>query len=67
MVTNNTSAEPSYKTKTAIRYGIPVVSVNFINACMEHGKLVDVDQFLVFGESASSQFKSGKILSGECF
>ncbi len=56
--------EPSYRVSTGIRYGIPIVSIDYIGACIEQGKLLDTDQFLVFGVSAASQFESGKIAAG---
>ena len=63
VVSLSQGSEPPYKVKTAMKYGIPVVSVDFIDACIASSKLLDTDNFVVFGERASTSFSSGKILS----
>eukprot|EP00794_Sanderia_malayensis_P009205 gene9205-10179_t len=52
---------PSYKTTTALKYGIPVVSPEYVHACIEQNKLLHTDGFVVFGTTAKDEFKSGKI------
>ncbi|XP_060597096.1 uncharacterized protein LOC132751015 isoform X2 [Ruditapes philippinarum] len=54
-------AEFSYKCKTAAKYGIPVVSVPWINKSIEAGHLLNTDDFLVMGISKSEALKEGKI------
>ena len=63
VVSLSQDSEPSYKIKTATKYGIPVVSVDYIDACIGNGKLLNTDEYILFGENASKSFKSGKILS----
>ena len=63
VVSSSKDSELSYRVKTAMKYGIPVVSVDFIDACIASGKLLDTDDFVLLGERASTSFSSGKILS----
>ena len=46
-----------------MKYGIPVVSIDFVEACIAKGKLLDTDEYILYGEKASSSFSCGKILS----
>ena len=63
VVSSSKDKEPSYKIKTAIKYGIPVVSVNFVSTCIEKNKLLNADDFIVYGEKPADSFRSGKIVA----
>lgn len=54
-------AEWSYKCKMGAKYGIPVVSVEWIQACVSTGQLQNTDNFLLVGKSKSESLKEGKI------
>ena len=51
----------TYKGRTALKLGIPIVSLTFIDECAKQQKLVDSDEYLVIGKSALKQFSSGII------
>ena len=55
------SAEDSYKCRTALKYGVPVVSVDYLYNCVEKGRLTDPDPFLVLGSTCSQLLTSGVI------
>lgn len=55
------SNEQSYKVKIAMKYGIPVVSVDFISACVDQKRILSTDNYIVFGDKSS--FSCGKIAS----
>ena len=55
-------AKDSYKSRMAAKWGIPVVSLDFIDACLEAGTLLEPDKFIVVGKTASEQLSSGKIV-----
>ena len=59
VVSASKDSDPSYRVKTALKYGIPVVSIDFIDACVAQGKLLKTNAFAVFG--ASTEFSSGKV------
>lgn len=46
----------------AQKWCIPVVSTSFIEACVDAGKLVQADDFVVAGKTASQELSSGKIV-----
>ena len=46
----------------AQKWGIPVVDVSFIDACIEANKLLEPDQFIVAGKTAGEEFSTGKII-----
>ena len=46
----------------AQKWGIPVVSIKFIEDCIENGKLLEPDQFVVAGKTPSEELSSGKIV-----
>ncbi|XP_065826671.1 protein mono-ADP-ribosyltransferase PARP4-like isoform X4 [Oscarella lobularis] len=60
-----TRSDVSYKARTATKYGIPVVSLDFIDECIGAKKIVDSDQFVVVGTTKSQQFGTGKIVVGD--
>ncbi len=62
MVNNAEKAQDSYKSRMAQKWGIPVVSTEFIHKCVEAGKLVEVDPYVVVGKTAAKEFNSGKII-----
>ena len=55
-------AQDSYKSRMAQKWGIPVVSLDFVDSCLEAGKLLDADKFIVVGRTAAEEFSSGKIV-----
>ena len=55
-------AQDSYKSRMAAKWGIPVVSLDFIAACLEAGTLLEPDKFIVVGKTASEELSSGKIV-----
>lgn len=65
MVNNAEKAQDSYKSRMAAKWGIPVVSLDFIAACLEAGTLLEPDKFIVVGKTASEELSSGKIV-GRC-
>lgn len=63
---NVEKAQDSYKSRMAQKWGIPVVSVDFIQRCVEAKKLLETDPYTVVGKTAAQEFSSGKIL-GRCW
>ena len=59
---NVEKAQDSYKSRMAQKWGIPVVSMEFVNQCLVEGKLLEVDPFIVVGKTAAQEFSSGKII-----
>ena len=62
MVGDAEKAQDSYKGRTALKYGIPVVLSKYIEACIKKGKLLDTDPFIVIGHSKAENLSSGKII-----
>ena len=62
MVNNIEKAQDSYKSRMAQKFKIPVVSVAFIEACVEKMTLLDPDPFIVVGKTASQELSTGKIV-----
>ena len=62
MVGDVEKAHDSYKGRTAFKYGIPVVLPAYIEACIEKGKLLDTDPFIVVGNTKAEELSVGKIL-----
>ena len=62
---NVEKAQDSYKSRMAQKWGIPVVSMEFVNQCLVEGKLLEADSFVVVGKTAAEEFSSGKII-GVC-
>ena len=62
VVNNVEKAQDSYKSRMAVKWGIPVVSSDFIPACLEAGTLLEADKFVVVGKTASEELSSGKIV-----
>jgi poly [ADP-ribose] polymerase len=65
VVNNVEKAQDSYKSRMARKWGIPVVSIEFVSRCLEEGKLLEADSFIVVGKTAAQEFSSGKII-GMC-
>ena len=65
VVNNVEKAQDSYKSRMARKWGVPVVSVDFIHQCVETGKLLEADAYIVVGKTAAMEFSTGKIV-GEC-
>ena len=62
VVNNVEKTQDSYKSRMARKWGIPVVSMEFVSRCLEEGKLLEVDSFIVVGKTAAQEFSSGKII-----
>ena len=62
VVSNVSKCEDSHKVQMAVKYGIPVVSLSFLDTCVAQGKLVDADSFVVAGKTAADEFRTGKIV-----
>ncbi|CAG2243592.1 PARP2_3_4 [Mytilus edulis] len=56
-------ADISYKCKMATKYGLPVVSLDYIHDCVDQGRLLNTDNYILVGKTKSQEFSSGKILS----
>ena len=62
MVCNDAEkADISYKVKMAAKYSIPVVSMTYIEKCVEEGRLLNTDDYLLVGKTKSQELGSGKI------
>lgn len=62
VVNNAEKAQDSYKSRMAQKWGIPVVSLDFLDCCLETGRLLEPDPYIVVGKTAAEQFSSGKIV-----
>ena len=62
VVNNAEKAQDSYKSRMAQKWGIPVVSMEFVDKCIEAKKLLEADQFIVVGKTAAQEFSTGKIV-----
>ena len=62
MVNNAEKAQDSYKSRMAQKWSIPVVSMEFVDKCIEAKKLLEADQFIVVGKTAAQEFSTGKIV-----
>ncbi|CAH1248284.1 PARP4 [Branchiostoma lanceolatum] len=51
----------SYKCRTAVKLGLPVVPLDYIEACVQSEELLDTDNFLLVGKSVAAEFSTGKI------
>ena len=61
MTGNSERTLSSYKGRTAVNYGIAVVSFDFVKECIKCGKLLDPQPFLLSETRESQNFSSGKI------
>lgn len=62
VVNNVEKAQDSYKSRMAQKWGVPVVNTDFIHKCIEAGKLLEADPFVVVGKTATKEFDTGKIV-----
>ncbi len=62
MVSDPEKAKDSYKARTAVKYGIPVVGVAFLTSCVDRKKLLDTDDFLLVGNTKAQELSAGKII-----
>jgi len=69
LVANNdyNKAQDSFKCRTAIKYKIPVVSFDFLHACVKEERWVDPEPFYVIGETKSQLLHRGLISSSSKF
>ncbi|XP_070569266.1 protein mono-ADP-ribosyltransferase PARP4-like [Ptychodera flava] len=65
VVSNPEKGDTSFKIRQAVKYGIPVVSMDFIHECVEKNLLQDVDPYIVYGATRSGEFSSGKIVANK--
>ena len=61
-MSNAEKSKESHKVRMAAKFGIPVVSVDFLAQCVDKGKLLEADSFVVAGKTAADEFKTGKIV-----
>ncbi|XP_078585828.1 protein mono-ADP-ribosyltransferase PARP4-like [Branchiostoma floridae x Branchiostoma japonicum] len=61
LVLGNKERTDSYKCRTAVKLGLPVVSLDYIEACVQAGELLHTDSFLLVGKSVADEFSTGKI------
>ena len=61
MTGNSEKTLSSYKGRTAIKYGIAVVSFDFVKECIKSGKVLDPQPYLLSETRESQNFSSGKI------
>jgi poly [ADP-ribose] polymerase len=54
----------SSKCRMAVKYGLPVVSLDYIWDCVQQGKRLSVDRYTIGGKSKALDFRSGKISGG---
>ena len=62
MVSDEEKAQDSYKSCMAQKWGIPVVSLAFLDRCLEAGRLLEPDPFIVVGRTAAEEFSTGRIV-----
>ncbi|XP_022100686.1 poly [ADP-ribose] polymerase 4-like isoform X2 [Acanthaster planci] len=65
VASNGPKTADSYKGRTAKKQGVPIISMGFIERCLEEGRLVDHEDFLLVGKTSSMQFSSGKIIAAK--
>ncbi|XP_076077942.1 protein mono-ADP-ribosyltransferase PARP4-like isoform X2 [Mytilus galloprovincialis] len=58
-------ADISYKCKMASKYGLPVVSLDYIHDCVDQGRLLNTDNYILVGKTKSQEFSSGKITASK--
>lgn len=61
VVSNAEKAIESYKGRQAVKLNVPLVSMSFVDDCIQSGKLLDADPYIVSGNSRSQQLQAGKI------
>ena len=54
-------ADISYKVKMASKYGIPIISMTYIDKCVETGELLNTDDYIMVGKTKAQELGSGKI------
>ena len=60
-VSENKEIDDTYKGRTALKLGVPIVSLSFIDDCTKQQKLLESDEYLTVGNSLANQFSSGII------
>ncbi|XP_076466190.1 uncharacterized protein LOC143297656 [Babylonia areolata] len=55
----------SSKCRMAVKYGLPVVSMDYIWDCVDEGRRLSVDRYTIGGKSKALDFRSGKISAPE--
>ena len=58
-MSENKDVKETYKGRTALKLGIPIVSFSFIDECTKQQKVLDADDYLTVGKSTAEQFSSG--------
>jgi len=63
LVTNVSTeqAQNSYKCRAAIKFSIPVVSVDFLHDCVRNGQVSNPEPFFILGKTKSQLFQTGVI------
>ena len=53
--------EDKYKCRQAVKLGIPVVSLSYIQDCLQQDSILHVDSYVITGKTKSSELKKGII------
>ena len=67
MCDSGEKADTSYKCRMAMKYGIPIVSPEYLWQSVNGGVLQKTDDFIVAGKSKSDTLKEGKITGKKPF
>ncbi|KAK3593675.1 hypothetical protein CHS0354_013571 [Potamilus streckersoni] len=54
-------ADMSYKCKMATKYGIPIICLDYVRDCIDKGRLLNTDGYLLLGKNKAEELKLGKI------
>ena len=62
VVDDHENVSDTYKARTALKYGVPVVSLTFIDDCLKAERLLEADGYIAVGQTKAEEFGSGKIV-----
>ena len=62
VVDDHENVSDTYKARTALKYGVPVVSLTFIDDCLKAERLLVADDYIAVGQTKAEEFGSGKIV-----
>lgn len=60
-MSGNKDITETYKGRAALKLGIPIVSLAFVDDCIEKQKALDSEEYLVAGNTSAKQFSCGII------
>ncbi|KAL5009558.1 hypothetical protein ScPMuIL_011863 [Solemya velum] len=58
-------ADVSYKCRMAAKYGLPVISPDFIHDSVEKQKLLNTDDYILVGKTKAEEFGCGKVVASK--